>query len=254
MIFAKNDSELELKELPKWKKIAESGVSISLKRFIDGREVVSRQELESVFNKGQKTIQRYIKDGMPIHPASSRSLQIFDLEECISWRDKSVDKTQSIKTERLTGEPDASFDDDSDEERPKADMERKLKADADKAEEDAIIARLKREKEEGSLISSQDLDISQAELATVYQTTYVNDKKLLPLQLFGKSKDEMRTYLDSHYSKRMEDLDMLIHKEFPDCDESVYEVMSAVLDGMQNGISPSDIVKKIGKVENVSTT
>jgi len=249
MAIAKNTSSSELKELPKWKKIEESNVEITLKRFISDREVVSKQELVGILGKSAKTIQRYISDGMPVHQASTRAFQIFDIEEIIVWRDKSIDKVKSQKTASRQTEMEISISDNGEDEELVAltDMERKLKADADKAEHDAVIADLKKKKEEGSLISTKELKNTLADLTTVFMTLYMNDKKLLPVQLQNKTTNEMRDYLDLHYAKRIEDLKRYVELEFEGSEQSLHDVIYKILEQLRDGVHIDEILKRIEK-------
>ena len=249
MVVAKNLSTSEVKELPKWKKIEETNVEITLKRFIAGKEVVSKQELISLWGKSAKTIQRYISDGMPMHKVSTRAFQVFDIEEATAWRDGSIDKVKSQKTSSRQTEMEIDISDDGDESELVAltDMERKLKADADKAEHDAVIADLKKQKEEGSLISTKELKNTLADLTTVFMTLYMNDKKLLPVQLQNKTINEMRDYLDLHYAKRIEDLRRYVELEFEGSEESLHDVIYKILEQLRDGLHIDDLLKKIEK-------
>ena len=245
MVIAKNTTTLELKELPRWKKIDESDIKVTLKRFINDREVVSKQELISLWGKSAKTIQRYISDGMPTHKVSTRAFQVFDIEDATAWRDKSIDKVQSQKTASRQTEMEVGGDGEKKELKVVTDMERKLKADADKAEEDAVIAELKRKKEEGSLISTKELKATLADLTTVFMTLYMNDKKLLPVQLQDKNTNEMRDYLDGHYAKRIEDLQRYIDLEFEGSDKTLYDIIYKILEQLRDGLHIDELLKRI---------
>jgi len=245
MLLAKSTADLEVKELSKWKKIATNNVEIKLKRFIDDREVVSRQELVEIWGKSVKTIQRYIKDGLPVHSASTRAFQFFDLAEAIVWRDGNVDKVQSQKTISRQTEMEIDIDGDDSELKIITDMERKLKADADKAEHDAVIADLKKKKEEGSLISTKELKNTLADLTTIFMTLYMNDKKLLPVQLQNKTTNEMRDYLDLHYAKRIEDLRRYVELEFEGSEESLHDVIYKILEQLRDGLHIDKLLQKL---------
>lgn len=198
-------------------------------RYIAGRQVISSQELKTAWGISDMTLRRYIGLGMPKHPASFKDFNIFDILECAAWRDNNI-SDRGAKPGKSRNPEDTDEDEGI--------VSRKMKADADRAVSEAAISELKHQQLKGSLIEAETLDIAQAEMAVIYQTTYQNDKKTLPIQLEHKSSGEIREYLDSYYQNRMEDLDSLIHKEFPECNESVYEIMEVALKQLNNGVSP----------------
>ena len=211
-------------------------VTEEITRFIDGRRVVSSSELMKQWGISNVTLRRYTGLGMPKHPASSDGFLIFDLLEVGSWRLANITSRGAKPSKPIE---DTETDDDYQGEL--GDTARKVKADADRAVEDALSARLKRQQLEGSLIESDTLDIAQAEMAVVYSTLYQNDKRTFPVQLLGKDSAEIRSYLDDHYANRMEDLQSLMVKEFPSCDATLYDIIHVVLQQLQNGVPPDAI-------------
>lgn len=176
-------------------------------RVIDGRRVLSRSELIEKWGVDARTISRYIEAGMPMWSESRPHFQIFFLDEVEKWRDINIERKGPKATVPRVNE--ALPEEESHQ-------GRKVKADADKAVEDAMIAQLKRKQLEGSLIDSETLDLAQAEQAVIYQTLYVNDKKILPVQLESKTASEIRQFLDIHYANRMSDLDKFVNKKWPE--------------------------------------
>jgi hypothetical protein len=151
MALAKNDSPSELKDLPKWQKIEDGGTRITLKRFIGRTEVVTKQELMKRLKKSDSTIRRHITEGMPQHKVSTQRFQVFAIEECKNWIDGNIDQTQSIK--KTTSISDADTEDGEEKEEEKlGDQARKLRADADKAELDAKLAKIKLDEAEGRVV------------------------------------------------------------------------------------------------------
>ena len=249
MPIAKNTTSPELKDLPKWKKLADSGIEIVLKRFIGDQEVVSRQELVTIFSKGDKTIQRYIKDGMPQHKKSSRAFQIFNLSEAIAWRDKTIDKTMSIKTSKPSTtdiEVDVENQDDNDNESLvlKSDVERKLKADADDSELKVKLNEIKLAEAEGRVVDANDLDRAMSELAIVHKTDKIHDENLLPVLLENKDAGEIKKILQDHNKERLKMLDKIVNKEFKSA-ETLYDIVEATLHQMKDGVEPESIIKRI---------
>lgn len=246
MVLAKN--EADIKELPKWKKIQESGTEITLKRFIGKEEVVSKNELIELWGKSAKTIQRSVKDGMPVHFASSNRFQIFTLEKVNRWRDGNIDKTMSMKTSFSTTvnglEVLMPNSKDGEDIKLKTDIERKLKADADNAVLNVQLNELKLAEAEGRVVDAGDLDRSMSELAVVHKTDKIHDENLLPILLENKSVEEIKSLLQEHNFERLEMLDKIVNKEFKSA-ETMYDIIEAVLHKLKSGTEPESIIKRI---------
>jgi len=244
MALAKNIEDV--KELHKWKKIEDTGVKLELKRFVDGREVVSKTELIKLLKTSAKTVQRYISKNMPVHEKSIRAFQFFDIKEVMAWRDKSVDKVMSSKTAKPTDmdvEEDTELDEDGNPVKLN-DMLRKLKADADKAELGVKLDTLKLAEAEGRVVDASDLDRAMSELAIVHKTDKIHDENLLPILLENKDAGEIKKLLQEHNFERLDMLDKIVNKEFKSV-ETMYDVVEAVLQQLKDGIEPESLVKRL---------
>ena len=124
---------------------------------------------------------------------------------------------------------------------------RKLKADADKAEQSAQIEKLKRLELENNLISSENVKRAQIEQAVIYITNYQNDKKLLPTKLVGMSKNEIRKTLDTHYEKRVKDLNKLIDKRKVKATNKFYDLIEVALELLKD----NDVEELINRIKNL---
>lgn len=205
-------------------------------RTINGERVVDAAELMEIWGVGQQTLNKYLKAGMPKHNASIGRMEVFSLDAVKAWRGNTVSSrgtTKEVQAERTDDGP----------------VGMKLKADADRAVEEAKIAELKRKNLEGSLVSSETLDIAQAELAVTYLTMYVNDKKVLPVQLSHRDSGFIREFLDDYYAKRMDDLEHLVNLKFPHTEETLYEIISLAIDLLRQGVPPDAITLTLGGVE-----
>jgi len=239
MALAKNKEDEA--ELPKWEKLEEAGVKFTLKRFIGDEEVVSRQELQKLWNRTDKTIQRNVKDGMPLHEASSPRFQIFALKSAERWRDGNIDKVFSAKTEKVEHSQEPN---DFTEVSAKSDMARKLTADADKAELEVKLSKLKLDTAEGLVVDANDLDRSMSELAIVHKTDKIQDENLLPVLLENKNSGEIKKILQEHNKKRLEMLDKLVSKEFKSS-ETLYDIVEVILKQLHGGTEPESLIKRI---------
>lgn len=244
------DSEIKL-----WEKIAEQcDVAVEFIFRVDGRRLVSRRDLRRIWACTDEAIKGYVKKGMPKSELSHSSMAVYDLATVNAWREANVDTKRGmaaakLRREREEGLPPPSAEDSETDPMTESGKTsyaiKEMIADSEKAVENAIIARLKRQQMEGSLIDSDTLDITLAEQAVIYTTHYVNDKKLLPIQLEHKTRGEIRQFLDQHYSNRMSDLRLLIEKVY-ECDETIHDVIYAVLTSFIMGNSPEDVIKAIG--------
>jgi len=239
-ILTKNKSDLEAKELNKWKKVSSE---INLKRFTGDDEVVSKQELMEIWGKSSKTIQRYVKDGMPVHEASSKTFQIFKIKEVTAWRDGSIDKTMSIRTQ-TPSEKEVDINDDGGGNTQTNDMLRKLAADADDAELKVKLNKLKLAEAEGRVVDANDLDRAMSELAVVHRTDKIHDENLLPILLENKDAGEIKTLLQEHNFERLKMLDEIVNKEFTS-EETLYDMVEVILQELKQGTEPESLIKRI---------
>jgi hypothetical protein len=245
------DSEIKL-----WEKIAEHcDVVAEIIVRVDGRRLVSRRDLRRIWACTDEAIKGYVKKGMPKSELSVPSMAIYDLATVNAWREANVDSKRGmaaakLRREKEEGLPPATSEDAEIDSVPGGKSLSQYAiaeaiAESERAVENATITKLKRQILDGSLIDSETLDITLAEQAVIYTTNYVNDKKLLPIQLEQKSRGEIRQFLDQHYSNRMSDLRLLIEKVY-DCDESLHEVIQAILEAFIRGETPSKLIEVIG--------
>ena len=246
---------IDLKEEPTWARVGAThdvDIKTEVVRKVNGVIVISKKGLADKWHTTPRNIQRYVAKGMPIaEELCITNFSVYPLKACEYWKELNLDKTKSLSKSNAVidtlPEQSNSSPEEPDE---KHDAVRKQKADADKAEHEAVISELKKKKLDESLIDSESLDIAQAELAAIFITNYINDKKLLQVLLKRKESHEIKHVLEQHYKKRIEDLDKLVNKVFDECDNTAYEVMQAVLTQMGDGVSPDELIKRI----NVSSS
>lgn len=245
-----------------WEKVAETcRVDVELVYRVEGRRIVSRRELRRLWDCSDETIKRYVLKGMPKSALSMPSFTVFDLAVVDAWRLANIDPRLGPKVTQLRKELEANVPTLPRGEHSPADGELEegipsgkkpltqyaideAIAESERAVENALIAKLKRQQMDGSLIDSETLDIALAEQAVIYTTHYVNDKKLLPIQLENKSRAEIRQFLDQYYANRMTDLRSLIERVFT-CDETLYDVVQAVLEAFLKGQDPKGVIEAI---------
>ena len=234
MATDKDNWQLFIKQNPKIK------IKIEEKYLLDNREIVSSKYLQQIWGVTDKTIRNYLTQGMPyLTQESSSRFKIFDLIECIAWRMETINLSKSnvSKLQQKESESETTENEVSEANR------RKIIADARKAEADASSAELKFKNLNGELISIDDIDKAMAEQAVLHKTDLLNAEKVLPIVLENKSKAEIANVLKTNNQKRLDELDKLIKKEFK-CEETLYEIIEAVIDNLQTK-EPDEIINKI---------
>jgi len=193
-----------LSEQSKWEKIeSEQSISVEMVRHYKSKRVVSKKELGVLWEVNAKTIQRYVKDGMPIcEELSKRLFQIFFLEECEDWKGKSINKSQSLKANKSkttdqevdlgadSGEEDVDLENVSVEE-----AERRLKI------KDNIIKDYKIKELSGDLIPSDTTDKVTAEFNAGIVSWYLNHRDTLARDMEQKTKAENFDILDEVFGE-----------------------------------------------------
>ena len=78
------------------------------------------------------------------------------------------------------------------------------------------IERVKYQELTGSLVKADDLDRTTAEQAILHKVNYMDDLEVLPTMLEKMERDEISTFLNNHYTKRMDDMRILLTKLYKD--------------------------------------
>lgn len=232
--------------------------------YIKGRWIGTKKDLEKVFSANTRTITRYITRGMPEHEQSTKQLKIFDIEECIEWHGRNINKEQAKKVKKNSdNEIDKDEEKYSDEEsaiiwdslsaKQKREVTeasaylRKTVSDANNAEEVYLTNQMKRKNLAGNLVLADDLDRSMAEQAVMHKTDKTNDEKVLPLILANRTQTEIKTILNSHNQKRLKLLGGIVSKEF-NTKETLYDVIEIVLQKLNENNNPKKIKEKINEL------
>lgn len=228
-------------EIRAWEKIAESEkrLEVGYNYFLDGKRLVSRRELCTLWEVTEEAIRAYHRRGFKKHDLSLRHMAIYDLEESEAWRMANVQvnggnalmKRRAQNTSAEEHEQDIdhiSFDE--------ADRRKKIV--------DLKAAQVKLAEAEGRLVDADDLDKAMAEQAIMHRTDKTNDEKVLPILLENKSASDIAELLHKHNQERLSFFDQIINKEF-DCKETLYDVVESVLIALSDGVTPSELVGKI---------
>lgn len=231
---------------------------VEVRYFINKKWVGTKKDLVKEFNCADRTITRYIKQGMPEHKQSTKEFKIFDMEECLAWKDRNINKEQSKKTKKNSNneieDDEENFSDEessiiwdslSNKQRHKiaenAAYLRKTIADADKSVSSARREQMKELEEEGLLVDANDIDKTMAEQAILHRTDKTNDEKVLPITLENKTAQEISIILHEHNQDRLDLLDKLVNKKLI-CSESFYDVAEIVIKKLLKN-TPKEIIK-----------
>lgn len=232
----------------------------------EGRRLVTRRDLRRIWGVADDAIKSYASKGLPKvdldalvsdgvlkrrktdpnFKFTQLKVAIYDLAEVNAWRDNNVDMKRSPR--RLSAQNTQELpteDTESDATAPVSSYAlREMIAKTNSAEEQATILTLKRKNLEGSLVESDDLDKAMAEQAVLHKTDKLNDEKVLPTLLEGKTSSEISDILQEHNQERLDHFDRLINKEFKDS-KTLYDIIEIALTKLEQGVSPSDIIKAI---------
>jgi hypothetical protein len=264
MTIAKN-TDFDVKELSKWKKIEEAGTPLTLKRFIGDREVISKSELATKERLGvsAKTIQRNVAKGMPVHQCSTKQFQVFDWLDVIEWRDESVDKQKARATKKKDTEVEGDgSEDNSDIEETVNDIQGKIKqanemlqlkktshdnADRIKKILDALVQAVKLGEQTKELIPKKDTEKVIVEFAAMLIAGYKRDIKILPKECSERKEEEIRDILESTYKSNIEKYQKMTKQYLPS-ENKLYDAIDIIMQLSLSGVSMDDIIKGLKNI------
>lgn len=211
--------------------------------FIDRKTYVGTKFLELFFNVSERQIRNWKKKGFKESKHSQTKLTLFDLNYAIQWNAENISKSASKKTDSRRN---ISFNPDGTKNESNLPIDEVSK---DEAERRQLIMKAKNEEIKykeavGELIPAEDQDRAMAELAAIHLSQYQNDKKLLPIILEKKSKQEIISTLDEHYADRIDTMDKLVHKEM-DIPASMYDIILEAVESLNFGIKMGVLLEKI---------
>lgn len=214
--------------------------------FADNRLLVPRVFVQEDMGVTSRSIMNWEKQGLDSSPLSLPKLKLYDLKQLRQWHKDNIDQKQSARSSRGR---DVELDEDADDEdNPFAnmDLDKVPKVEAERRKEIEAVKKLMMQNDEleGRLVSVDDLDKAMAEQAAIHISDKTNDEKTLPTLLANKSQEEISNLLYKHNQDKIETLGRIVAKEF-DCGETLYDVIFAVLEKFDDGVSPKEIIKVI---------
>lgn len=216
--------------------------------FADGRLLVPRIFVQEDMGVTSRSIMNWEKQGLEPSELSLPKLKLYDAKELKQWHKENIDQKQSARSKTRNVEID---EDELDEDNPFAhmDLDKVPKVEAERRKEIEAVKKLMMQNDEleGRLVSVDDLDKAMAEQAAIHISDKTNDEKTLPTLLANKSQEEISELLYKHNQDKIETLGRIVAKEF-DCDETLYDVINAVLEKFDEGVSPKDIIKAVNDI------
>lgn len=208
-------------------------------------KAVPKKELAEALGVKIRQVGNYVRDGMPIHSVGARNAQLFDIKACQLWRSKNIDKSMAVKTINIKPSVIDYEETLAEEEiRQRSDLSRKYTADAENAEINVELNKLKLEKERGIVVNADDLDKAMAEQAVIHKTDKTNDEKILPILLQNKTSAEIAILIHEHQQERLIMLDKLISKQFTS-HSSLFDIIEQVLELLSCDVEPDEIITRM---------
>lgn len=224
---------------------------------VSNKVYVSTKFLCEYFNRTQKQIGRWKKDGLPVakkpKEINERS-DYFILEEAIAWVDANINKTKASNSKSNAD----NFDIEDDEAlfniytNGNAQQKRKLllrlpqnRLDNFKKIEDIVTQEAKNKEYDSKYVLVEDVKKGQQELATLFISTLKNSMPVLSKTLENKSQNEIYHLMDRHFKKEIEKLAKYIKTDV-DMKVKLNTVIEKVVEIVSEySIGHDEVIKKL---------
>ena len=228
---------------------------------------VTSKFLATYFNKSDKQIGRWKKDGMPIEEKPKELKvrgDVYNLQECIKWVDENINKSKSRATNkrRLIDESKIPPQD-TDIEETVNDIQGKIKQasemlqlkgtsheDADRIKKilDGLIQAVKLGEQTKELIPKKDTEKTIIEFIATLISGYKRDIKILPKELKDRDEEEIREILESTYKTNIEKYRKIAKSKILS-EEKLYDIVEVVVELILDEVSVDEIIKRIKDVK-----
>lgn len=231
--------------------------------FVKGKLYVSTKFLTAYFNRSEKQIGRWRKEGLPEatkpKEINERS-NYYILEEVIAWVDKNINQTKASNSTRAKSEDNIDFED---EEalfelytNGNAQQKRKLllrlnqtRLDNFKKIEEIVEKEAKNKEYDSKYALVDSVKKGQQELASIFVSILKNSMPVLSKTLEQKNQNEIYHALDTHFKKEVSKIVRYINKN-EDTIVTLSEVISYIVYLVSTeDISQSIILKKLKELE-----
>ena len=230
---------------------------------IDNKLYVNIRFLSVFFNKGDKQIGRWKKDGLPL-AKKPEELKVrgdfFHIEECKEWIDGNINKSKSRATQNKSNiQIEIPEDENEDTERTVNDIQGKIKQanemlqlkstthdDADRIKKilDGLIQAVKLGEQTKELIPKKDTEKVIVEVIATLISGYKRDLKILPKECAMRAEDEIRAIQESAYKSNIERYQKIAKSKILS-ENKIYDILEIVYEMISNEVSVDEITKKI---------
>lgn len=228
---------------------------------VRGRLYVNSKFLSVYFNKSDKQISRYKKDGMPV-ATKPKELKVrgdvFELSECISWIAENINSSKSRATNkrRLISQDMIPEQNENNIEETVTDINGKIKQanqmlqlkgttqeDADRIKKilDGLIQAVKLGEQTKELIPKRDTEKVIVEFVATLIAGYKRDIKILPKDLKQRNEEEIRHILESTYRTNIEKYKKMVKTDMLS-EAKLYDIMEVIIELIQNEVSLDKIM------------
>jgi hypothetical protein len=230
---------------------------------INGKLYVNAKFLAIFFEKSDKQISRWKKDGLPV-AVKPTELKVrgdfFHIEECQQWVKENINSSKSRATQKKTDRlVDISNDSDDDIDETVNDIQGKIRQanemlqvkttthdDADRMKKilDGLIQAVKLGEQTKELIPKKDTEKVIIEVIATVITGYKRDIKILPKECCERSEEEIRGILESTYKSNIEKYQKIAKSKMLS-EAKLYDVLEIVIKLMHDEVSVDEIIKRI---------
>jgi len=229
---------------------------------INGKLYINTKFLCAYFNKGDKQVGRWKKDGLPIAEKPKElnfrgDLYFFD--EAREWVDKNINKTKSRATQKRvdTGMPPSE-----DIEETVNDIQGKIRQasqmlqlkttshdDADRIKKilDGLIQAVKLGEQTKDLIPKKDTEKVIIEFIVTLIAGYKRDIKILPKECAKRDENTIRNILENNYKSSIEKYQKMTKSDMV-TENRLYDVVEVVFEMVEDGIDIDEILKRMRNV------
>ena len=255
-------------EESKWGKLS-ADIKTETTRYYKQKIVVSKADLERLWNVSPKTIQRYIKDGMPkCEELSRRNFQIFYKEECEEWKNENIDKKQSNRVNKSkSSNVDASSD--NDDEITTTTIEEKIRTVVEKLDIEttsgdeaerlagimtALEKTLKVGKASEGMLPAKDTKNVLIEMALIISGSYKKLSKSLPRECKNLSEEKLQERLEVEFKKELDNIrrflkGKLSHNNIKKATgEKLIDIVNEAQEAIDRGANLDEIINALGKI------
>lgn len=230
---------------------------------IDGKLYVNAKFLSVLFQKSEKQIGRWKKDGLPL---ATKPLELkargdfYHIEEVKEWVDKNINKAKSRATQKKSDiEIEISEYENEDTDKTVNDIQGKIKQanemlqlkstshdDADRIKKilDGLIQAVKLGEQTKELIPKKDTEKVIVEVIATLISGYKRDLKILPKECAMRAEEEIRAIQESAYKSNIERYQKIAKSKILS-ENKIYDILEIIYEMIGDDVSIDEIIKKI---------